>query len=85
MGFRCLCPSEDVEVTFCGFFGVYGGLSLPGRIILLAPNLARPRLAAPLGAPTRPARGMPEFWIRQVWKQAMTFVSCKLDSLLHLN
>ena len=38
----------------------------PGRIILLAPNLARPRPAAPPGASTRPARGMSGFWIRQV-------------------
>ena len=36
------------------------------RIILLAPNLARPCPAAPPGAPTRPARGMSGFWIRQV-------------------
>ena len=38
----------------------------PGRIILLALNLAGSRPAAPPGAPTRPARGMFEFWIRQV-------------------
>ena len=34
----------------------------PGRIILLAPNPARPRPAAPPGAPTRPARDMSGFW-----------------------
>ena len=38
----------------------------PGRIILLAPNLARPFPAAPPGAPTRPACGMSGFWIQQV-------------------
>ena len=34
-------------------------------MILLAPNIARPCLAAPPGAPTRPARGMSGFCIRQ--------------------
>ena len=38
----------------------------PGRIVLLAPNLARPRSAASPGSPTRPARGMSGFLIRQV-------------------
>ena len=38
----------------------------PGRIILLAPNLARPRQAAPPGARTPSARGIPRFWIRLV-------------------
>ena len=33
---------------------------------MLALNLARPRLTAPPGAPTRPARGMYGFRIRQV-------------------
>ena len=39
-------------------------------MVLLAPNLARPRLAAPSGAPTRAAHGMSGFCIRQtktVW------------------
>ena len=38
----------------------------PGRILLLAPNLARLRPAAPPGAPTRPARGISGIWVRQV-------------------
>ena len=42
-----------------------------GRIILLALNLARPRLAAPPGASTRPARGMSGFGIPQVPGHAM--------------
>ena len=33
---------------------------------MFSPNLARRRPAAPPGAPTRPARGMSGFWIRQV-------------------
>ena len=37
-----------------------------GRTVLLASSLARPRPATPPGAPTRPARGMSGFWIRQV-------------------
>ena len=37
----------------------------PGRTGLLARNPARPRPAVPLGAPTRPARGISGFWIRQ--------------------
>ena len=43
-------------------------LLFPGRIIMLAPNLARRPAAAP-GAPTRSARGMFGFWIRQVQGQ----------------
>ena len=46
----------------------------PGRIVLLAPNLARPRSAAPPGAPTRPARGMSGFWIRQVGLHRISLV-----------
>ena len=38
----------------------------PRRTGLLAPNPARHRPAVPPGAPTRPARGMSGFWIRQV-------------------
>ena len=37
------------------------GLLFPGRIVLLAPNLARPRPGAPPGAPTRLARGTSGF------------------------
>ena len=44
----------------------YTRLVFPGRTVLLAPNPARPSPAAPPGAPTRPARGMSGFWIRQV-------------------
>ena len=51
-----------------------------GRIVLLAPNFARPRLAAPPGAPTRPARGMSGFWIRQV-----ILNNCSLISNVILN
>ena len=40
---------------------------------LLAPNLARPRLAAPPSAPTRPARGVSGFWIRQVPGHALHY------------
>ena len=43
------------------------GLVFHGRTILLALNLARPRPAAPPGAPTRTTRGMSGFWIRQVY------------------
>ena len=35
-------------------------------MVLLAPNLARPRAAAPPGSSNRPARGMSGFSIRQV-------------------
>ena len=49
------------------FLAEYVGLLFPGRIVLLAPNLARPCLAAAPGAPTRPARGLSGFWIRQVF------------------
>ena len=37
----------------------------PGRKVMLAPNLARLRPPAPLGASTRPARGMSGFKIRK--------------------
>ena len=43
----------------------YDGLLFPGRIVLLAPNLARPRPAALPGSPNRLC-GMSGFWIRQV-------------------
>ena len=43
------------------------GAFFPGQIIQFAPNSARPRPTAPPDAPTRPARGMSEFWIRQVF------------------
>ena len=42
--------------------------SFSGRTVMLASNPAGPRLAAPSGAPTRAARGMSAFWIRQVRK-----------------
>ena len=51
---------------FLRCLGGNGGLLFPWRIIVLALNLARPRPAAPPGSPTRPARGMSGFWIRQV-------------------
>ena len=65
--FACSCFWKDVEATFFRFLGGIGGPLFPGRIVLLAPNLARPRPAAPPGAPTRPACGMPGLWIRQVF------------------
>ena len=46
-------------------WGNEGRLS-PERIALSASRPARPRPAAPPRAPTRPARGMSGFWIRQV-------------------
>ena len=59
---------------FLRCLGGYGGLLFPGGIILLAPNLARPSLAAPPGAPTRPASGMSGFWIRQVGLHRISLV-----------
>ena len=44
----------------------YDRALFPGRIVLLAPNLARPFSAAAPGFPTRPARGMSGFRTRQV-------------------
>ena len=50
---------ETLKRRFFDVLEVMGDLYLfSGRIVLLAPNLARPRPAAPPGAPTRPARGM---------------------------
>ena len=62
----CSCFLKVIEAMFPRCLGGYGGLLCPGRIVLLAPNLARPRTAAPPGAPSRPARGMSGFWIGQV-------------------
>ena len=45
----------------------------PGRIILLALNLARPRPAASPGTPTRIARCMSGFCIRQVESKTLTY------------
>ena len=62
------------------------GLLFPGRIILLAPNLARPRPAAPPGAPTRPARGMSGFWIRQVvYNTRPCLITPRYNITLHLS
>ena len=64
--FACSCFWRDVQATFLRCLGGYGGPFVPGRIVLLPRNLARPRPAAPPGAPIRPARGMSGFWIQQV-------------------
>ena len=64
--FACSCFWRVVEATFLRWLRKYGVFLFPERIVLLAPNLARPRPAAPPGAPTRPARGMFGFWIRQI-------------------
>ena len=52
---------------FLRCLGANGGLLFLVRIILLAPNLARPGPAAPPGAPTRPAHDMSGIGIRQVY------------------
>ena len=52
----------------------YDKILLPERSTLLAINLTRSRLAASPCAPTRPARGMSGFWVRQVRAQG-TLVS----------
>ena len=65
-GFACLCFWRDVEASFFRCLGKYGDLLFTGRIVLLAPNLDRLRLAVPPGAPTRPARSTSGFWVRQV-------------------
>ena len=57
---------EALRRRFFRFFGrCEGGLS-PRRTSLLAPSPARLRPATPPCAPTRSARGMSGFWIRQV-------------------
>ena len=43
---------------------------------MLATNLAQPRLAAPLGAPTRSARVVSGFSIRQVFLDSGLVVVC---------
>ena len=85
--FACSCFWRDVEATFLRCLGRYDGPLFPWRTVLLAPNLARPCPAAPPGAPTRPARGMSGFWIRQVYIRIRLFVfpkgrSRQLSSLL---
>ena len=55
--------------------GGNGGLAIPERIILLAPNLARPRPAAPQSAATPTAGGMSGFWVRQVYVSASGFIN----------
>ena len=57
---------RDVQETFLRCLGGYEGPLFREQPLLMAPNRARPRPAAPPGAPTRPARGMSGFWIRQV-------------------
>ena len=44
---------------------------------MLALNLARPRPAAPPGAPTRPARGMSGLWIQQISSNRMVMARSK--------
>ena len=55
------------------FFGTYDGALFPGRIVLLTLNLALPLSAAPPTSPTRPARGMSGFWIRQVYFKSLDY------------
>ena len=57
---------RDVQTTCLRSLGGYGGPLSPGQTILLVSSPARPRLAAPPCAPTRPARGRSGFWIRQI-------------------
>ena len=57
-----LLERRSSDVSTMRSLGGYTGLVFPG---LLAPNPARPRPAVPPGAPTRPARGMSGFWVRQ--------------------
>ena len=66
LDFVCSCFWKDAQATFRRSLGRYKGLVFSGRTVLLAPDPARPRPAAPPGAPTRPAHGVSGFWIRQV-------------------
>ena len=66
IGFRLIVPLGDVQATCPRCFGECEGGLFPRRTVLWANSLARPRPATPPCAPTRHARGMSGFWIRQL-------------------
>ena len=64
--FACSFFWRVVQEMFLRCLGRYEGHLSPGRNVLSASCSALPRSAAPPCAPTRAARGMSGFWIRQV-------------------
>ena len=64
----CSCFWENVQETCFRRLEGYKGRWSPRRTVLSAFRPAQPRPAAQPCAPTRPARGMSGFWIRQVNK-----------------
>ena len=57
----------------------------PGRAVLSASRPARPRPAAPPCAPTRPARDLSLFWMRQVSLNQTRLVPLTKDFFLQLS
>ena len=58
-------------LSHIGGLGRYEGRVSPGPTFLSASSPAQLHPAAPPCAPTRPARGMSEFWIRQVFYSSL--------------
>ena len=80
MGFRLFVLWRDVQAMCLRCFGGYEGRLSPGRTVLSASNPARPRPAALPCAPTRPARGMFEFWVRQIFNICEMLYTCWLQN-----
>ena len=67
--FACSCFWRNVQEFCIRCLGGYEGCLSPVRTVMSVSHPARPRLADPLCASTRPARGMSMFWTRQVSKR----------------
>ena len=78
IGFRFFVLLERHKETCLRCHGGCGGRLSPGQTILSASRPARPRPAVPMCAPTRPARGMSGFWIRQIAKIYEINLFCNL-------
>ena len=79
--FVCSCFWGDVQAMCLRWLGGCEGRLSLGRTFLSASNPAGPRPAASPCAPTRPARGMFGFLIRQVFFQSRYEIATTLSQL----